>query len=141
MDHFPAFAGRIARVLLVEDNPDHTFLALSVLQQVLGDDSDIIVAENADEAIRIINQFTEHDRPDLMLIDLRLPREGGFGVLSAARGHHATAEVPVFVVTASIYDRDIAQSYLIGVSAVLTKPLTRAKLRAELRRIGALPAS
>ena len=62
-----------ARVFLVEDNPEHSFIAAKVLYQLLGEESEIIVVENADEALYLLHRFTEHDRPDLILVDLRLP--------------------------------------------------------------------
>ncbi len=127
------------RVFLVEDNPEHAFIAVTVIRQLLGEASEVIVAENADEAVGLISQFTEQDRPDLMLVDLRLPENGGFAVLSAARAHDPTAHVPTFVITSSLYDQDIAQSYELGASAVLCKPLSRASLREELIRLGKLP--
>jgi CheY-like chemotaxis protein len=127
------------RVFLVEDNPEHSSVAVRVLQQLLGEASEVIVAENAEEALGLIHRFTEYDRPDLMLVDLRLPDHGGFEVLSAARCHEACAHVPTFVLTSSLYDQDVAQSYNLGASAVLCKPLSRANLREELVRIGKLP--
>src|SRR5216683_6004421 len=69
------------RVFLVEDNPEHAFIAVTVIRQLLGEASEVIVAENADEAVGLIGQFTDQDRPDLMLVDLRLPENGGFSVL------------------------------------------------------------
>ena len=126
------------RVFLVEDNPEHSFVAVRVLQQLLGESSEVVVAENAEEAITLIDQFTEHDRPDLVLVDLRLPDNGGFEVLSAVRSHEACAQVPAFVLTSSLYDKDVAQSYDLGAAAVLCKPLSRANLREELVRIGKL---
>jgi CheY-like chemotaxis protein len=126
------------RVLLVEDNPEHSFVAVRVLQQLLGESSEVIVAENADEALTLIDHFTEYDRPDLILVDLRLPDNGGFEVLSAAHSHEACAQVPAFVLTSSLYDKDVAQSYHLGAAAVLCKPLSRANLREELIRIGKL---
>jgi len=129
------------RIFLVEDNPDHVFIALTVVRQVLGDDIELVHASNADEALLMIAQFTEHDRPDLLLVDLRLPDNGGFSVLQAARANEALTAVPMFVITSSLYDRDIAESYQLGASAVLCKPLSRAKLRDELVRVGALPPS
>jgi CheY-like chemotaxis protein len=126
------------RIFLVEDNPEHSFIAVRVLQQLLGESSEVIVAENAEEALTLIEHFTEQDRPDLMLVDLRLPDNGGFEVLSAARAHEACAQVPTFVLTSSLYDKDVAQSYDLGASAVLCKPLSRANLREELVRIGKL---
>jgi CheY-like chemotaxis protein len=127
------------RVLLVEDDPAHAFIAVTVIRQVLGEGCEVVVAETADEAMGVIRHFTEQDRPDLMLVDLRLPDKGGFAVLSAARAHEPSAQVPVFVITSSLYDRDIAQSYELGASVVLSKPLSRARLKEELARIGALP--
>lgn len=129
------------RIFLVEDNPDHVFIALTVIRQVLGDDIELVHAATADEAMLMIAQFTKYDRPDLFLVDLRLPDNGGFSVLQAVRSADSLASVPIFVITSSLYDRDIAESYQLGASAVLCKPLSRAKLRDELVRVGALPLS
>src|SRR5713226_141789 len=90
------------RVFLVEDNPEHVFVALTVITQVLGESTEIVVAENAEEAISLLPQFTEFDRPDLILVDLRLPNNGGFAVLSAIQEHQATTDVPTMVVTSSL---------------------------------------
>src|SRR5271157_2113588 len=85
------------RIFLVEDNPDHVFIALTVVRQVLGDDIELVHAQNTDEALLMIAQFTEQDRPDLFLVDLRLPDNGGFAVLQATRASEALAGVPMFV--------------------------------------------
>jgi CheY-like chemotaxis protein len=129
------------RIFLVEDNPDHVFIALTVVRQVLGDNIELLHAENTDEALLMISHFTENDHPDLLLMDLRLPGNGGFSVLQSARANQALTAVPMFVITSSLYDRDIAESYQLGASAVLCKPLSRAQLRDELVRVGALPLS
>lgn len=133
---FPEYG---VRVFLVEDNAEHSFIAVTVLRQLLGESSETVVAQSAEEAVGLIGQFTEHDRPDLILVDLRLPGSGGFAVLSAVRMHEDCSKAPVFVITSSLYDQDIAQSYELGASAVLCKPLSRATLREELVRIGKLP--
>ena len=124
------------RILLVEDNPDHAFVALTVARQVLGESIELVHAQNAEEAVDLIGQFTDEDRPDLFLVDLRLPDNGGFSVLSAVRSNSACAGVPVMVITSSLYDRDIAECYELGASAVLCKPLSRGKFREELARVG-----
>ncbi len=126
------------RVFLVEDNPEHSFIAVRVLHQLLGEESEIIVAESAEEAIGLIGQFTEYDRPDLILVDLHLPDNRGLEVLSAASSQEACAQVPALVITSSLYHEDVARSYQLGASAVLSKPLSRASLREELVRIGTL---
>jgi CheY-like chemotaxis protein len=127
-----------ARIFLVEDNPEHSFIAERVLRQLLGEGIEVIIAESAQEALDLVDRFTEHDRPDLMLVDLRLPDNRGLEVLCAASAHEAFAQVPTFVITSSLYDQDVAESYQFGASAVLSKPLSRASLREELVRIGSL---
>src|SRR5260370_31444104 len=77
------------RIFLVEDNPDHVFIALTVVKQVLGEEIELVHAQNADEALMMISQFTEQDRPDLFLVDLRLPDTRGFSVLQPARSTDA----------------------------------------------------
>src|SRR5260370_11869583 len=89
------------RIFLVEDNPDHVFIALTVVKQVLGEEIELVHAQNADEALLMISQFTDNDRPDLFLVDLRLPDNGGVSVLHAARGHRAPHPGPMFVITSS----------------------------------------
>ncbi len=126
------------RILLVEDNADHAFVAVTIVKQVFGDCLELVHAQNGDEAVEVIRQFTEEDRPDLILLDLRLPENGGFAVLSAVKAHAACADVPLLVITSSGYDRDIAECYNLGASAVLTKPLSRGRLREELVRVGML---
>jgi CheY-like chemotaxis protein len=129
------------RVLLVEDNPQHSFVAVTVLHQLLGEGSEIFVAETAAAALDLLDQFTPHDRPDLILVDLRLPDGSGLAVLSAVSAHQACAHVPTLVITGSLYEQDVAQSYHFGAAAVLGKPLSRASLREELVRIGSLTAA
>jgi CheY-like chemotaxis protein len=129
------------RILLVEDNPDHAFVALTVARQVLGECIELIHAQNADEAVDLIGHFTQEDRPDLFMVDLRLPDNGGFAVLSAVKGSTACENVPLFVITSSGYDRDIAECYQLGASAVLCKPLSRAIFREEIARAGLIPSS
>jgi CheY-like chemotaxis protein len=126
------------RILLVEDNAEHAFIALTVARQVLGDCIELIHAQNADEAVELLDHFTDDDRPDLFMIDLRLPNDGGFSVLSSIKAHPVCAKVPSVVITSSGYDRDIAECYELGASAVLSKPLSRARFREELARLGLL---
>src|SRR5260370_21492292 len=73
------------RIFLVEDNPDHVFIALTVVKQVLGEEIELVHAQNADEALLMISQFTDNDRPDLCLVDLRLPDNGGCSRVEDAR--------------------------------------------------------
>src|SRR5260370_24059311 len=89
------------RIFLVEDNPDHVFIALTVVKQVLGEEIELVHAQNADEALLMISQFTDNDRPDLFLVDLRLPDNGGLSVLPAATGHATRSSVSMVVTNTS----------------------------------------
>src|SRR5258708_8195997 len=89
------------RIFLVEDNPDHVFIALTVVKQVLGEEIELVHAQNADEALLMISQFTEHDRPDLFLVDLRLPDNGGVSVLQAAPRNGQLSPLPIFLLPPS----------------------------------------
>jgi CheY-like chemotaxis protein len=128
------------RILVVEHNPEDSFIAVTVLRQLLGDGPEIIIADNAHEAFYLLHHFTAYDRPDLILVDLRLPDDSGLDVLAAARAHEHCAQIPTFVITRSIHQDDVVQSYQLGASAVLNQPLSRAGLREELVRTGNLTA-
>src|SRR3984957_19314330 len=91
------------RIFLVEDNPDHVFIALTVVRQVLGDDIELVHAANADEALVVIAQVAEQDRLAFVHGHLRLPDTGGFSVLQAAKANEALTAVPMFVITSSLY--------------------------------------
>jgi DNA-binding response OmpR family regulator len=105
---------------------------------VLGEHIEVVHVQNAHEAVELIGQFTPEDRPDLFVVDLRLPNNGGLWILSADRGTSACERVPMFVVTSSGYDRDTVESYRLGASAVLLKPFSRAIFREEITRVGLL---
>jgi CheY-like chemotaxis protein len=88
--------------------------------------------------VELIGQFTPEDRPDLFMVDMRLPDKGRDWVRSAVRGTSACEHVPMFVITNSGDDRDIAESYQLEASAVLLKPLSHAIFREEISRAGYL---
>jgi CheY-like chemotaxis protein len=119
------------RITLVEDSADNAFVALTVARQVLGEAIEVVHAQKADEAVELIGHFTQNC-PDLFMVDLRLPDNGGGW---AVGGSSACEHVPMFVITSSGYDRDIAKSYRLGASAVLLKPLSRAIFREEITRV------
>jgi CheY-like chemotaxis protein len=126
------------RIFVIEDNPEHSLIAMRVLREVLGEVAEIIVTENAYEAFYLLHHITQYDRPDLILIDLRIANSDGFDLMAAAHAHEACAQVPTLVITGSVYDQDIARWYELGSSTVLSKPSSRTNLREELVRIGTL---
>ena len=68
-----------------------------MLHQLLGEGSEIFVAETAAGAFDLLNQFIPHDRPDLILVNRRLPDGSSLAVVSAVSAHQACAHVPTLV--------------------------------------------
>lgn len=67
--------------------------------------------------------FQDAERPDLVLLDLNMPRMDGRQVLAAIRGDEGLKTIPVVVLTSSAMDRDVNDSYLLGANSVITKPM------------------
>jgi len=121
---------RPLRVLLVEDNPgdaDLTRDALEASAEAIdgtGRALEIDVVVDGEQAMDYLLRRGRHaaaERPDLILLDLNLPRLGGIEVLAALRRHDPLRAIPVVVLTSSEADADIAQSYRNGANAYVTK--------------------
>ena len=120
---------RPLRVLLVEDNPgdaDLTRDALEASAEAIdgtGRALEIDVVVDGEQAMDYLLRRGRHaaaERPDLILLDLNLPRLGGIEVLAALRRHDPLRAIPVVVLTSSEADADIAQSYRNGANAYVT---------------------
>lgn len=115
-------------LLLVEDNASDEKLALLAFQRA-GVACDIAVARDGADALDFLaaaGKHAERDRtvqPDLILLDLKLPRISGLDVLRRIRATAATKLLPVVVLTASGEDADVARSYELGANAYLRKPV------------------
>jgi len=112
-------------ILLVEDNPGDVRL----LQEAFRDSkvsNDMAVAGDGLEAIAYLRQEGEHaaaPRPDLILLDLNLPRMNGFEVLDAIKDDPELKRIPVVVLTTSQAEKDIIQSYNLHANAYVNKPV------------------
>ena len=107
-------------ILLVEDDPDQEALVLRALKK--NDiQSDVIVAHDGAEALNYI--FDKKIMPGVVLLDLQIPKVGGLEVLKRIRNEKLTKNLPVFVLTASDLSKDIIESYNLGVSSYIRKPV------------------
>jgi CheY-like chemotaxis protein len=117
------------RVLVVEDNADDEFIALWALKR-LGIDQ-VAVARDGSEALDLM--FGGGDRPaaapDLVILDLRMPRIGGVEVLRRIRADASTGHLPVLILTSSedISDKERCRS--LGIIDFISKPLRADTLR------------
>jgi CheY-like chemotaxis protein len=107
------------RVLLVEDNPGDADLTREALE-----DSrlllDLVVASDGVEAMEYLSTQRQ---PDLILLDLNLPRKSGKEVLAELRQDERLAHIPVVILTSSDAEADVVQSYRLGANCYVTKPV------------------
>ncbi|HLK15285.1 MAG TPA: response regulator [Fimbriimonadaceae bacterium] len=110
-------------ILLVEDNPDDEQLTLRAMR--LSEVPNVIrVARDGVEAIEALHGSSAPAQlPDLVLLDLKLPKLSGLEVLSRIRSEERTKTLPVVVLTSSDEDRDIVESYNLGANSYIRKPV------------------
>ena len=120
------------RIMLVEDNPDDELLTLRALQKinVLSGANEIVVARDGVEALDYLHDRDEDVSseilarlPQLILLDLKLPKVDGLQVLSKIRANPRTERVPVVVLTSSDEEKDISRSYDYGANSYIRKPI------------------
>jgi two-component system, response regulator len=115
-------------ILLVEDNPDDEELTLlSLRKNNLA--HDIVVVRDGVEAIEFLfgsGQYAGRDVshvPTVILLDLKLPKLDGLGVLKRLRAEERTRTLPVVVLTSSSQDADVIASYNLGANSYVRKPV------------------
>jgi len=125
-------------ILLVEDNPDDEALTLRVLRKH-GLADEVVVVRDGAEALAFLYEATragDDQLPELVLLDLKLPKMDGLQVLKILREDAQTRRVPVVVLSSSSEDRDIAQSYDLGANSYVRKPVDFDAFSEAVRQLG-----
>ena len=112
-------------MLLVEDDEDHVFLVRRALAEVPGVEVTVEVVGDGEQATERLtrSRFKAGGRPQLVLLDLKMPRMDGLEVLRRIRSQARTAGLPVVVLTTSNEERDIVESYRLGANSFVRKPV------------------
>lgn len=127
-------------ILLVEDNPDDEELTLRALQKNnIG--NEVVVARDGESAVDFLFATgTYADRPaalpQIVLLDLNLPKMNGLDVLRRIRADERTRLLPVVVLTSSREDEDILSSYALGANSYVRKPVDFAQFIEAVRTLG-----
>jgi CheY-like chemotaxis protein len=117
--------GRPIEILLVEDDPGDTLITREALDQSKVTNN-LSVVTNGEEAIAFLRrtgEFADAVRPDLVLLDLNLPRRDGREVLEEVKEDPDLRRIPVVVLTTSGAEEDIVRSYDLHANAYVTKPV------------------
>jgi CheY-like chemotaxis protein len=116
---------RPSEILLIEDNPGDVELIREALQsgKVL---NHISLAVDGEDAMAFLNhesRYAAAPRPDLIMLDLNLPKKNGFEVLKEIKENPRLSRVPVVILTSSQADRDILKSYDLHANCFVSKPV------------------
>ncbi len=112
-------------ILLVEDSPGDVRLTIEALKEGKVKNR-LSVARDGVEALDFLYKkgaFAEAPTPDIILLDLNLPRKGGREVLAEIKSHPHLRRIPVVVLTTSSAEEDILRSYDLHVNCYITKPV------------------
>jgi two-component system response regulator len=115
-------------LLLVEDNPDDAGLVIRELKKCHLSNNLIHLHDGAEalDFLFVRGKYSDRkieDKPKVILLDLKMPKIDGLQVLRAIRGDERTRLIPVVMMTSSREERDIVESYSLGVNAYVVKPV------------------
>jgi CheY-like chemotaxis protein len=113
------------QILLVEDSPGDVRLTQEILKDAKIANN-LSVVGDGEQAMRFLkrqNGFGDAPRPDLILLDINLPRMDGREVLAQLRREPGLHRIPVIMLTTSAADEDIAAAYDLGSNCYITKPV------------------
>lgn len=118
-------AGRSAEILVVDDNPGDVRLTVEALKGGVTR-SRLHTARDGAEAIAFLRRtggYGDAPRPDLILLDLDMPRVGGLQVLAEIRADAALKDIPVIILTGSQEMEDVVRTYNLNANCYVTKPI------------------
>ncbi|HKA55666.1 MAG TPA: response regulator [Candidatus Binatia bacterium] len=128
-------------ILLVEDNPSDVELALHALKRHHLANHIEVVRDGA-EALDFIfctgayAQRNAQDNPRVILLDLKLPKVDGLEVLQRVKSDARTRMIPVVILTSSREERDVIESYRLGVNSYIVKPVDFEQFTEAVRQLG-----
>jgi len=127
-------------VLLVEDNPDDELLTLRAFKKN-NISNDVVVARDGAEALAYLFCEGVHasrppELPEMVLLDLKLPKIDGLEVLRRLRADPRTALLPVVVLTSSKQEEDLLKSYELGANSYVRKPVEFEAFLHAVRNLG-----
>ena len=128
----------MTKILVAEDNPADVYLLREAFQ-VATDDVELLIVADGEQALEYIlrkGQFRDATIPDLVVLDLNLPKIGGLDVLRTIRNDERTRLQPVVILTSSKEDKDLAAGYALGANSYIVKPVDFTQFSDSVRQLG-----
>lgn len=118
-------SNQVLKILLVEDNPGDVRLTMEALRDAEVPNKLIVVRDGVEamEYLRRQGQYATAIRPDLILLDLNLPKKDGRQVLKEIKADDTLKRIPVVVLTTSRAEEDILKAYDLNANCYITKPV------------------
>jgi CheY-like chemotaxis protein len=127
---------RWINVLLVEDDPGDVLMTREAFDEFLNNSLEVVTdGAAAISYLRKEAPYEDAGTPDLILLDLNLPRRDGREVLAEIKADPSLAHIPVVVLTTSAADEDVLRSYQLHANAYVTKPVDFDNFIAAIRQI------
>jgi len=130
----------LRRILLVEDNPNDAELTLEALSEH-NLANDVVWVHDGEEALDYLYRRGKHvergeEKLAVILLDLKLPKVDGLEVLRAIKSDEALKTIPVVILTSSREERDMIDSYRLGVNAYVVKPVQFSDFMSAVEQLG-----
>lgn len=112
------------KIMIIDDNPADIILVQEVIKREFGDRVQIIPLSKGGDAINHLEDELEaSDTPNIILVDINMPKVSGFDVLSHIKEHEELSVIPVIMFSSSESPDDISKSYKLHANAFVTKPV------------------
>jgi len=123
-------------ILLVEDNADDEQLTLRAMRQSEVPNIIRVARDGAEVLDALFGVGVGNRLPDLVLLDLKLPKVSGLEVLQRIRSEEKTRTLPIVILTSSDEERDIVESYNLGANSYIRKPVDFDEFIDAVRQLG-----
>jgi CheY-like chemotaxis protein len=127
------------KILLAEDNVDHAELMTDTLCE-FNPDNEIFHVDNGEKALQFLRAESPYEHafvPDLIMLDLKMPRMDGMTLLKIVKRDEAIKNIPLLIVSTSTEQREVMSSFELGANSYITKPLQFEEFSRKIRDLNA----
>lgn len=127
------------KILLAEDNVDHAELMMDTLSE-FNPENKMFHVDNGEKALQFLKREAPYEdafMPDLIMLDLKMPRMDGMTLLKLVKRDEALKNIPLLIVSTSTEQREIMSSFELGANSYITKPLEFDEFSRKIRDLNA----